>query len=133
MKSKRSNPGSPRAIANGCKCPILDNANGKGYMGGFADKDGGPVFVMMENCPLHGMKLKQPEKPKKTAKPKPVCDVCDKGGQLGTCAREYSRKGLHHARCCIRRYSWVAKGKLPKRHRHRYKKVCLDCGKDATV
>lgn len=66
MKRKQPNPGSPEAVTKGCKCPILDNANGKGYMGSYADKDGGPVFVMMQNCPLHGKKLTQPKKPKET-------------------------------------------------------------------
>lgn len=44
------NPGSDEAIAKGCSsseledtCPVLDNAHGKGYLGG-----------VREDCPLHG-------------------------------------------------------------------------------
>lgn len=44
-------PGSNQAIEQGCKCPILDNANGRGYMG----VDG--VFVINETCPVHGGKI----------------------------------------------------------------------------
>lgn len=129
MKRKQPNPGSDAAVAKGCKCPILDNAHGKGYMGSYADKDGGPVFVMMQNCPLHGKKLTQPKKKKKPTKPKQGCDVCGKSGQLGTCPRESTAYGLHHLYCCIRKSLWMPKGKGSKRHRHRYIKVCLDCGK----
>lgn len=28
------NPGSDEAIAAGCRCPVLDNAHGRGWMGG---------------------------------------------------------------------------------------------------
>jgi hypothetical protein len=27
-------PGSPKAVANGCKCPVIDNARGAGIGGG---------------------------------------------------------------------------------------------------
>lgn len=40
-------PGSRKAISAGCKCPQLDNARGKGYMGIAG------VYVMSERCPLH--------------------------------------------------------------------------------
>jgi len=43
------NPGSDEALAQGCTCPVLDNAHGKGYFGG---PDG--TFVMNAECPLHG-------------------------------------------------------------------------------
>lgn len=45
---KKPNPGSPAAIKLGCKCPVMDNGHGKGYMG----VEG--VFVMSESCPIHG-------------------------------------------------------------------------------
>jgi hypothetical protein len=47
------NPGSPEAKARGCKCPVLDNAYGRGYLGGVKDKKGQTVFVFREGCPLH--------------------------------------------------------------------------------
>ena len=43
-------PGSEDATCQGCTCPIIDNAQGRGYMG----KPG--VFVMSAGCPLHGVK-----------------------------------------------------------------------------
>lgn len=41
-------PGSPEALASGCRCPVLDNAHGAGYLGL------GKVWVMQMDCPLHG-------------------------------------------------------------------------------
>ena len=49
------NPGSPVAVKMGCRCPILDNEYGWGYM-----KEG--MFVCVENCPLHDVKTKVKEK-----------------------------------------------------------------------
>jgi hypothetical protein len=46
------NPGSNEAIAQGCTCPVLDNAHGKGC--GYIGKDGNPLYWTNENCPLHG-------------------------------------------------------------------------------
>lgn len=46
-KRKTMNPGSDEAIDAGCKCPVLDNAHGKGYMG----IDG--KFAVLDDCPLH--------------------------------------------------------------------------------
>ena len=43
-------PGSPAAVAQGCACPVLDNAHGAGWMG----LNG--IFVMTESCKLHGYK-----------------------------------------------------------------------------
>lgn len=40
-------PGSREAKEAGCTCPVLDNCHGKGYLGG-------PDFVVVEDCPLHG-------------------------------------------------------------------------------
>jgi hypothetical protein len=44
---KTPNPGSPEAVSKGCRCPVLDNANGRGYMG----VEG--IFVYTSCCPLH--------------------------------------------------------------------------------
>lgn len=52
-ETTKYNPGSPEAIERGCTCPILDNAHGKGYMGGVKDEDGELVFVISQGCPLH--------------------------------------------------------------------------------
>lgn len=54
MNKKSPNPGSDEAIAQGCKCPVIDNCHGKGYMG-IPD-----VFVYTENCPIHGHMLREP-------------------------------------------------------------------------
>lgn len=40
-------PGSREAIVAGCKCPVLDNGHGSGYMG----QPG--IFVYSCGCPLH--------------------------------------------------------------------------------
>ena len=45
------NPGSDEAIAQGCWCPVLDNAHSKGYMG----IEG--IFVYTEGCPVHHARL----------------------------------------------------------------------------
>ncbi len=39
-------PGSNEALEEGCKCPILDNAHGRGMLGG-------GIFVVNAECPLH--------------------------------------------------------------------------------
>ena len=41
-------PGSDDAVDVGCVCAILDNNHGKGWKGVHG------IFVIMENCPLHG-------------------------------------------------------------------------------
>lgn len=41
-------PGSSEAGAAGCLCPVLDNAYGRGYL------CQANVYVMREDCPLHG-------------------------------------------------------------------------------
>lgn len=46
-----ANPGSPEAVANGCTCPRMDNANGRGAWGTGGSK---AVFWITEDCPLHG-------------------------------------------------------------------------------
>jgi hypothetical protein len=42
------NPGSEEAQKMGCSCPVLENSNGRGYMG-MED-----VFVYRQGCPIHG-------------------------------------------------------------------------------
>lgn len=41
-------PGSPQARERGCRCPVLDNANGRGYRGIRG------VYVYSSACPVHG-------------------------------------------------------------------------------
>lgn len=41
-------PGSDEALAAGCKCPVLDNARDRGYMGCPG------AWVKLATCPLHG-------------------------------------------------------------------------------
>ena len=49
-------PGSDEAINAGCRCPVLDNAHGRGYMGGVQDPETGEtVYVYNSECPLHAM------------------------------------------------------------------------------
>jgi hypothetical protein len=52
-----ANPGSAEARADGCICPVMDNARGKGYLGGVKDEDGNTVFVMRADCPLHAIEF----------------------------------------------------------------------------
>ena len=40
-------PGSDAAIQQGCTCPVMDNAHGRGYMGVSG------VYVYSGDCPLH--------------------------------------------------------------------------------
>jgi hypothetical protein len=49
------NPGSPEAVAEGCTCPVSDNAHGRGA-GTMPSSNGLPtrVFVFHSDCPLHG-------------------------------------------------------------------------------
>lgn len=43
-------PGSPEAMDAGCRCPVLDNARGKGSMA-----DGARYgWLVNSDCPLHG-------------------------------------------------------------------------------
>ena len=50
------NPGNDEAIEQGCTCPVLDNAHGRGIMGG--EELG---FWITAGCPLHGQEIKSPE------------------------------------------------------------------------
>ena len=45
---KIPNPGSDEALEQGCLCPILDNAHGRGYYGGPPG-----TFVYRQGCPVH--------------------------------------------------------------------------------
>lgn len=49
----RPKPGSREAVEAGCKCPILDNAYGRGIYGD-GDRFG---YWLHENCPLHGERV----------------------------------------------------------------------------
>ena len=46
------NPGSPEAVSAGCRCPVMDNGHGRGYIGQTG------IFVMSADCPLHGGKVR---------------------------------------------------------------------------
>jgi hypothetical protein len=48
--SEVPNPGSREAIYLGCRCPVLDNAHGRGFPWGGND----PSFWINGECPLHG-------------------------------------------------------------------------------
>lgn len=50
---KAPNPGSDEAISLGCKCPVIDNGHGRGWMGGIKDDDGETIFVYTVGCPVH--------------------------------------------------------------------------------
>ena len=52
MKTKTPNPGSREAFDQGCICPVLDNAYGRGYYGN-AEKNG---YVIVMGCPVHDEK-----------------------------------------------------------------------------
>jgi len=51
------NPGSDEAIMRGCTCPVIDNAHGRGYMGGARDENGTTIFVYNCECPVHAPTL----------------------------------------------------------------------------
>lgn len=53
MNETVPDPGTAKAIALGCSCPIIDNGYGKGWMGGVKDENGDPVFVYTVGCKLH--------------------------------------------------------------------------------
>jgi hypothetical protein len=60
-------PGSDAALARGCRCPVLDNAHGRGAWGSDS------LFWIAQNCPLHG--TNSPKKRKQTvAKSKKLKD-----------------------------------------------------------
>lgn len=45
-------PGSPDALAQGCRCPIIDNHYGAGF--GEHPESGLPMYVFNADCPMHG-------------------------------------------------------------------------------
>ena len=52
-------PGSDAAVEDGCTCPVLDNAHGKGC--GYTTQDGEPVYIVSDACKLHGAAEKFPD------------------------------------------------------------------------
>lgn len=52
MSDYQHAPGHPQSVADGCTCPVLDNAHGRGC--GYLSADGEPVFIVTAGCPLHG-------------------------------------------------------------------------------
>lgn len=48
------NPGSAEAMEAGCKCPVMDNARGRGAWGTSGDD---AVFFISGRCPVHGPAL----------------------------------------------------------------------------
>ena len=57
--TNKPKPGSPEARLEGCKCPVIDNAHGKGYMGGVKDDKGETMYVINGACPMHGKEYEQ--------------------------------------------------------------------------
>ncbi len=53
-ESDTPNPGSEEALNQSCRCPVLDNAHGRGAVGMGNKEDGTPNFWVVTNCPLHG-------------------------------------------------------------------------------
>lgn len=49
-KAPPPNPGSDAALDLGCRCPVMDNAQGRG------NPMYGGDFVISGDCPLHGTK-----------------------------------------------------------------------------
>lgn len=45
------NPGSIEAINKGCTCPHYDNNKGHGL---YKNAEGVVIFIINEDCPLHG-------------------------------------------------------------------------------
>ncbi len=43
------NPGSDEAISKGCKCAVIDNHYGKGFLNGKGER----LFWMTQGCPVH--------------------------------------------------------------------------------
>ena len=53
------NPGSPEAVAQGCCCPIADNARGEGMKWDLPF--GGTLHWVNGDCRLHGVAATEPE------------------------------------------------------------------------
>lgn len=56
LSNQVGNPGSKEAIEQGCTCPVMDNAHGKGV-----PQKGGVMLWQNEHCPIHGSKEKKNE------------------------------------------------------------------------
>lgn len=57
MTKNKPKPGSKEAIKMGCICPIVDNHYGLGYSGPYGiSTPENPIFIVNENCPIHGNK-----------------------------------------------------------------------------
>ena len=54
-------PGSDEAIEQGCKCPVMDNFNGRGIPITTEEGELQVAYWMTADCPLHGLKDKQQE------------------------------------------------------------------------
>lgn len=57
----KPNPGSNEAIDQGCTCPVMDNARGKGIPVPNGDGTYSTAFWMSGSCPIHGFKPRQEE------------------------------------------------------------------------
>jgi hypothetical protein len=51
---RNADPGSPYAVEHGCLCPRKNPVNG------LKGKDGGPIFELAKNCPMHGLESDRP-------------------------------------------------------------------------
>ena len=60
MSDSPPNPGSPEAVALGCRCPVMDNARGRGAPG-WKDEQGTPLFWYSDDCKLHAPELTGPK------------------------------------------------------------------------
>lgn len=54
-ESEQPNPGSDQAREQGCLCPVMDNARGRGAWGS-EGKDA--IFFIRPDCPLHAVTTK---------------------------------------------------------------------------
>jgi hypothetical protein len=66
MSDKTPNPGSEEAVKIGCSCPRMDNAYGRGYLGGVKNEDGEVVYVINLDCQVHSADYD----------PSPYCQYC---------------------------------------------------------
>lgn len=54
MKINSPYPGSPQAVLDGCRCPVIDNQHGRGYRCDVTKKLAEQRWALHPNCPLHG-------------------------------------------------------------------------------
>ena len=62
MDSKSPNPGSREALSKGCRCPVMDNGHGAGWMGRGSEG----IFVISADCPIHSSAASNEEKERTT-------------------------------------------------------------------